>query len=590
MQDFQVRTHYCGELSLHDKGHRVVLYGWLHKMRDLGGIVFVHLRDISGISQVVFDSAVNKDLHDIGAALRHEFVVRIEGTVRARPEGNDNPLLTTGEVEVVADKVEVLNSCDTPPFSISEDGKISENLRYQYRYLDLRRPGQQEKILFRSRVLSAVRRYLDEHRFHELETPILTKSTPEGARDYLVPSRVHPEGFYALPQSPQLFKQIFMVSGFDRYYQICRCFRDEDLRADRQPEFTQLDIEMSFTPPRELFKIINGLMAYLAETVVPLMTVPEVIPEMTYQDAMDRFGSDKPDLRFEMEIRDVSDIVDSSDYGIFRNAVADGGHVKVLTVPGGGSFSRKVIDDLVERAKQIGAGGMGWARKDETKYQSPLLKFLGDSLMDKVFERAGAGVGDLVLFVADKWKISLNVLGTLRLELADKLKLIPEGKFEFLWVTDFPWLDWNEEEKRPAAMHHPFTKPHLDELEKYRDEPLKIRSQAYDLVLNGTELGGGSVRIHQPELQKQMFDYLHIPEEEAQEKFGFLIDALRFGAPPHGGIALGVDRLVMLFLGEDSIRDVIAFPKTQKATCPMTNAPGKVSDRQLREVGLTFRK
>ncbi|MBI3891722.1 MAG: aspartate--tRNA ligase [Candidatus Wallbacteria bacterium] len=590
MQNFVIRTHYCGELSRHDIGTRVIVYGWVHKMRDLGGILFSHVRDVSGICQVVFNPGVSKAVHEAASALRSEYVVKIEGSVRERPEGNDNPLLTTGDVEVVADSVEVLNSAQTPPFSISEDSKVSEHARFEFRYLDLRRPAMQEKILFRSKVISAMRRYLEDHRFHELETPILTRSTPEGARDFLVPSRMTPGHFYALPQSPQLFKQIFMVAGFDRYFQICRCFRDEDLRADRQPEFTQLDMELSFTPPKELFRIVNGLMSYLAQSVVPLMSVPESIPVMTYRDAMERFGSDKPDLRFAMELRDVTEVVEGTEYGIFRDVVAGGGRVKALAVPGAGaSFSRKEIDDVGERAKQLGAKGLGWARRDDKKYNTPLLKLLGEATLDRIYEKAGAGKDDLVLLMADKWKPAATVLGTLRLELGRKLGLIPEGLFALTWVTEFPWLEWSEEDKRPVACHHPFTKPMMEDLERFKETPLEIRAQAYDLVLNGTEIGGGSVRIHQPDLQEKMFEYLQIPKEEAREKFGFLIDAFKYGAPPHCGIALGVDRLVTLFLGESSIREVIPFPKTQRGVCLMTGAPGTVSERQLREVSLKTR-
>ena len=590
MQNFSNRTHYCGELSHHDVGSRVVLYGWIHKLRDLGGILFAHLRDVSGVCQVVFNPEAGREVHERAAALRAEFVVQVSGSVRERPEGNDNPLLTTGELEIVVDGLEILNTCLTPPFSISEDQKVSEQARFQYRFMDLRRPASQEKILFRSRVMSAMRRYLEEQRFFELETPILTRSTPEGARDFLVPSRLNQGQFYALPQSPQLFKQIYMVAGFDRYFQICRCFRDEDLRADRQPEFTQLDLETSFTPPAELFRIVNGLMAYLAESVVPALQVPAEIPRLTYRAAMDRFGTDKPDLRFGMELCDVGDLVASSGYAIFRDVLASGGCVKVLAVPRGGvELSRKELDDLVERARQLGAAGLGWVRREGGKFQSPLVKYLGEQVLAAIYERAGAGDGDLVVFQAGKWKNAVTLLGTLRLELGKRLGLIPEDTFAFTWVTDFPWLEWSEEEGRPVAMHHPFTKPVLEDLEAYKDEPLKIRAQAYDLVLNGNEIGGGSVRIHQAELQEKMFDLLQISREEAREKFGFLIDALRYGAPPHAGIALGVDRLVAIFLGENSIREVIAFPKTQRGICLMTGAPGHVAEHQLRELALKVR-
>ncbi|MBI4870131.1 MAG: aspartate--tRNA ligase [Candidatus Riflebacteria bacterium] len=589
MQSFQSRSHYCGELSLHDLGSRVILYGWIHKLRDLGGILFAHLRDVSGICQVVFSPGLGQGVHERAQQLRAEYAVKIEGQVRERPEGNDNPLLTTGELEVVVDGLEILNTCDTPPFSIAEDQKVSEQARFQFRYLDLRKPANQEKILFRSKVLSSMRRYLEEQRFFELETPILTRSTPEGARDFLVPSRLSQGHFYALPQSPQLFKQIYMVAGFDRYFQVCRCFRDEDLRADRQPEFTQLDLETSFTPPEELFRIVDGLMGHLAQTVVPLMNVPEVLPRMTYREAMERFGTDKPDLRFGMELRDVSDLVGGTEYTVFRDALGQGGRVEAMAVPGGGSFSRGELDDLVERAKQLGAMGLGWVRRDAEKFQSPLVKYLGEPALEAIFARLSAGAGDLVLFQAGAWKPAVSLLGILRLELGRRLSLVPEGTFAFTWVTEFPWLEFSEEEGRPVAMHHPFTKPFLEDLERHAQEPLRIRAQAYDLVLNGNEIGGGSVRIHQSDLQERMFALLKISREEAREKFGFLLDALRYGAPPHAGIALGVDRLLALFLGESSIREVIAFPKTQRGLCPMTGAPGLVGDDQMRELGLKFR-
>lgn len=586
MQDFQRRTHRCGDITDRDAGAHVILYGWVHKVRDLGGIIFTHVRDISGVSQVVFDPSHDTEVHEQASQLRHEYVVKITGTVRVRPEGTDNPLLTTGNVEVLADGVEILSTCPTPPFAINDDSNVGEALRLTYRFLDLRRPQNAKKLILRAKIISSIRRYLEEHGFLDIETPILTRSTPEGARDFLVPSRLAHGSIYALPQSPQLFKQILMVAGFDRYYQICRCFRDEDLRADRQLEFTQVDIETSFVPPSQLFEIIGGLFRRVSEEAAPHVKVPETIGTITWQEAMERFGSDKPDMRYGMELACVTDLVADGDYGVFRKVIEGGGFVKALAVPGGASFSRKEIDDLVDRARALGAGGLGWARRTEDRMHSPLLKFLGEPLLDRIFERAGAEGGDLVLLCAGDFGTATETLGSLRTELAAKLGWIPANTWAFVWVTEFPWLEYDREDKRYIARHHPFTMPVIEDLEKFSSDPSRIRAQAYDLVLNGNELAGGSVRIYRPDLQKRMFEYLNIDEDEARSKFGFLLDALEYGAPPHGGIAIGLDRTVMLIAGQASIREVIAFPKTQRGQCLMTKAPSEAAADQLREVGL----
>lgn len=587
MSGFERRTHRVGDLRVEDVGRQVTLYGWVHRLRDLGGLRFLQLRDVAGLLQVVFDPTENQAMVEASDRLRPEWVVKVKGLVRARPEGQGNADMVTGAVEVLAEELEVLAESETPPFVVSGEGAgVSELTRLKYRYLDLRKPENQAKLVFRARLSSQFRRYLDDAGFHELETPILTKSTPEGARDFLVPSRISPGEFYALPQSPQLFKQLFMVSGFDRYYQICRCFRDEDLRADRQPEFTQLDVETSFTPPEQLFELIEGLFRQAAETMPEIRPPEGPFLRLPYGEAMARFGTDKPDMRFAMEIRNFSEELRGSGFVVFDRVLEEEGAVQALCVPGGASFSRKQVDGWNARAIELGARGLAWCKLAEGAVKGPLLKALGEERIRRLFEGAGGGEGDLLFFVAAEPQLGQKVLGQLRLELARDLDMIDSRKQAFLWVTEFPWLEYDDSEDRFFAMHHPFTKPVLSDLEDFVDSPGRIRAQAYDLVLNGSEIGGGSVRIHDPALQKRMFGYLGIGDEEAEAKFGFLLEALRFGAPPHAGIALGMDRVVALFTGQDSIRDVIAFPKTTRGQCPLTGAPTPVDPAQLAELGV----
>ena len=594
MNGFAKRTHKCGEISRKDVGQQVLLYGWVHRVRDKGGVLFVDLRDVAGVVQVVFELSASKQALENATKLRSEYVIKIVGKVRVRPATEDgrstfNADLTTGEVEVAADQVEILNHSEPLPFSIADDGPVSDLVRLKYRYLDLRRPEQQKKLLFRSKFINHCRNYMDRFDFVEVETPILTKSTPEGARDFLVPSRLQHGNFYALPQSPQLFKQILMVAGFDRYYQVCRCFRDEDLRADRQPEFTQLDIETSFTSPDDFFEIMEGLFQEAAPKFG--FTVPKPFPRLTYAEAMGRYGSDKPDTRFGLELVDLSDLAKGCGFKVFDAALESGGQVKTLVVPGGGEFARSEIDNIVEHSKDFGAKGLAWAKVGEgLAVTSTIAKFIPTETFSKFVERSAAKPGDLMLFVADRAKVVASTLGGLRLELGKRLKLIDDTKWNFLWVTDFPWLEWDEEEKRFNAMHHPFTKPNLEDMEKHKADPGKIRAQAYDMVLNGSEIGGGSVRIHSPQLQEKMFDFLNINKDEARSKFGFLLDALAFGAPPHAGMALGIDRITAILQHEPSLREVIAFPKTQRGQCLMTEAPSAVAEKQLNELKIKLKE
>jgi len=580
------RTHHCNQLGTEDIGKEVVLMGWVLRRRDHGGVIFIDLRDREGITQVVFNPAVNPEVHAKAHALRSEWVLAVHGRVEARPEGMANPNLATGEIEVLVDELRILNTSKTPPFPLDEDIEVSENLRLKYRYLDLRRPAMAANLILRHRVCQAIRSYLNDNGFLEIETPVLTRSTPEGARDYLVPSRVNAGRFYALPQSPQLFKQLLMIAGMDRYYQIVKCFRDEDLRADRQPEFTQIDMELSFVDEEDVMAINEGLIVHLFKEVLGVeLATP--FPRMTYDEAIARYGTDRPDTRFGLELVDLTDIVKGCEFKVFRAAVDGGGVVKCINAKGCADFSRKDLDDLTAFVAQFGARGMAWVKiKEDGSWQSPIAKFFRDEELAGMAAAAGAEPGDLLLFGADQAGIVHQSLAELRLELGRRLGLLDKERLDFLWVTDFPLLEYDADEKRWVAVHHPFTAPRDEDLDYLESDPGRVRSRAYDLVLNGNEIGGGSIRIHRTDLQHRIFAALGISEEEAAEKFSFLLQALEYGAPPHGGLAFGLDRLLMLMAGRDSIRDVIAFPKTQKATCPLTEAPSTVSRRQLTELHL----
>ena len=576
---------YAGTLRKEHVGQRVVLAGWVQKQRDFGDLVFVDLRDRTGVCQVVADQKLTSDPGVIAAAkeLRSEFVVRIEGEVVNRLEERRNPKLPTGDVEVVASTIEILNRADTPPFMIEDQTDAAEELRLQYRYLDLRRTPLTRNLMLRHNVVFAVRDYMNRHGFLEIETPILTKSTPEGARDYLVPSRVHRGTFYALPQSPQIFKQLLMVSGLERYFQIARCFRDEDLRRDRQPEFTQVDVEASFIDEEDIYSLIEGLFA----EIFPLagITVNTPFPRMSWQEAMDRFGIDRPDTRFGMELVDITTAAQAIAFEPFRAAAT----VRAIVVPGGASLSRKRIDELTEEAKKLGASGLVWMKFDAQKGSS-IRKFLDDAAFDALRAAVGANDNDLALIVAGKHTTAWDVLGQLRLRLAKEQGMIPSDRWDFLWVTDFPLFEWDEESQRYFARHHPFTSPALADIDKLESDPGSTMARAYDVVLNGLELGGGSIRINRPEVQSRMFRALGITDAEATDRFGFLLEAFRYGAPPHGGIALGVDRMVMLMAGAESLRDVIAFPKTARAQDLMSDAPSGVDTKQLDELGIAIKR
>lgn len=582
------RTHQCTELSTENIGETVVVMGWVQKRRDLGGMIFIDLRDRSGILQVVFNPELDQESFRKAESLKSEYVIAVKGEVRRRPEGNVNEDMKTGEIELIGRELEILNTAKTTPFVISDDAHAFDDLRLKYRYLDLRRPRMRDIMGLRHRVVKTVRDYLDEKGFWEIETPILTKSTPEGARDYLVPSRVNPGRFYALPQSPQIFKQLLMVAGIEKYFQIARCFRDEDLRANRQPEFTQIDIEMSFITRDDIFELSEGMMRKVFQIIN--IELPEQIPVMTYEEAIRRFGTDKPDLRFDMELKDISDIVRNSSFKVFSNAVKNGGQVKGINFKGGADVPRRTIDSYEEFVKEYRAKGLAWIALKEGEIKSPIVKFLGDEEVKAIKDIMEAEKGDLLLFVADDKKVVADALGQLRNRIAREEGFIDESLHKFLWVVDFPMFEYDEEEKRYVSVHHPFTAPLEEDIELISSEPLKVRSQAYDLVYNGEELGGGSIRISNRELQEKVFRALNIDREEAEDKFGFLLEAFEYGVPPHGGIAFGLDRLIMLMSGASSMRDVIAFPKTQKATSLMTDAPAPVTEEQLKELGISIKK
>ncbi|AEM78603.1 aspartate--tRNA ligase [Thermoanaerobacter wiegelii] len=577
------RTHMCGELTVEDVDKSVVVMGWVQRRRDHGGLVFIDLRDRTGIVQVVFSNEVSSEAFEKVQSVRSEYVLAIEGKVVKRAPENVNPKISTGEIEIYANTLKILSKSETPPFPIEDRSNVSEAIRLKYRYLDLRRPSMQQNLMTRFKITKVVRDFLNRNGFIEIETPLLIKSTPEGARDYLVPSRIYPGKFYALPQSPQIFKQLLMISGFDKYYQIAKCLRDEDLRADRQPEFTQIDIEMSFVEVEDVLKINEKMIAEIFKETLGI-DVPIPFKRLSYQESMERFGTDKPDLRFGMELKDLSDIVAQSEFNVFKNALKNSGSVRGINVKGAASMPRRQLDELVEFAKTYGAKGLLWIQVFEKEVKSPATKFLSEEEMKKILERLEAEAGDLLLIVADKDGIVFDTLAHLRLELGKRFNLIDENKYEFVWIVDFPLLEYDEGEKRYVAKHHPFTAPKDEDIELLEKEPLKVRAKAYDIVLNGTEIGGGSIRIHDTELQKRMFKVLGFSEEKAWERFGFLMEAFKYGAPPHGGIAYGLDRLAMIITGSDTIRDVIAFPKTQNAVCLMTDAPSEVSEEQLKEL------
>ncbi len=580
----QKRSHHCGVLGKDMAGQHVILCGWVSKRRDHGGLIFIDLRDRSGIVQIVVDPDTAGCSFKTAEDIRNEYVIKVSGTVRMRDEATVNANIATGMIEVMAEEIEVLNSAKTPPFYIQDNIDTDENLRLKYRYLDLRRPEMQRNLILRHKVTKLMRDYLDSRDFLEIETPMLTKSTPEGARDYLVPSRVNPGKFYALPQSPQIFKQLLMVAGMERYFQIARCFRDEDLRADRQPEFTQLDMEMSFMEVDEILELMEGLIAYIFEGALgKKIQVP--FQRLTWDEAMDRYGSDKPDLRFGMELINMVEAVKDSDFKVFNTIIENGGIVKAINVKGYAAIPRRELDGLVDFVGIYGAKGLAWMQiQEDGSVKSPIAKFFSEAHLANILKTAAAEPGDLLLFVADKPAVVAQALGALRIEMAKRRNLIDHDALAFTWVVNFPMFEYDEEEKRYVAMHHPFTAPRDEDLPLLQTDPGKVYAKAYDMVLNGTEIGGGSIRIHRRDVQKQVFSAIGLTDEQAAEKFGFMMNAFEYGAPPHGGLAFGLDRLIMIMAQRDSIRDVIAFPKTQSAACLMTQAPNDVDEKQLREL------
>lgn len=580
------RTHHCGELRATNEGQEVVLCGWVSHRRDHGGLIFIDLRDRSGLVQLVFaEDKIGADQFPKAESLRSEFVVAVRGKVSLRDKETINPNMETGEIEIYAEELRILNKALTPPFYIQDGIDVDENVRLKYRYLDLRRPEMQKNIMLRHRVTKLMRDYFDEHGFLEIETPMLTKSTPEGARDYLVPSRVNPGKFYALPQSPQIFKQLLMVAGYEKYFQIVRCFRDEDLRADRQPEFTQLDIEMSFVDQDYILNLMEGLVSGLFEkTIGEKVQTPFL--RMTWDEAMERYGSDKPDIRFGMELMDISEYVKGSDFKVFKSVLDNGGQVKVIKVDGYANIPRRELDGLVEYAQRYGAKGLAWIQYTETEIKSPFKKFYSEETFQKIKEATNAQTGDLLLVVADKPLVVAQALGELRLEMGRRRGLINENEYKFLWVVDFPMFEYDEENKRWKAMHHPFTAPRDEDVQYLTTDPGRVKAKAYDMVLNGVEVGGGSLRIYNSDTQEKVFEAIGLTPEQAHEKFGFMLDAFKYGTPPHGGLAFGLDRMVMLMAKRNSIRDVIPFPKTQSAGCLMTQAPSEVDAKQLRELSI----
>lgn len=579
------RTHHCGELRAQNEGQEVVVCGWVSHRRDHGGLIFIDLRDRSGLVQLVFaEDKIGADQFPKAESLRSEFVVAVRGKVCLRDKETINPNMETGEIEIYAEELRILNKAMTPPFYIQDGIDVDENVRLKYRYLDLRRPEMQKNIMLRHRVAKLMRDYMDKHGFLEIETPMLTKSTPEGARDYLVPSRVNPGKFYALPQSPQIFKQLLMVAGYEKYFQIVRCFRDEDLRADRQPEFTQLDIEMSFVDQEYILTLMEGLMQTIFETIGEKVQAPFL--RMSWDEAMARYGSDKPDIRFGMELMDISEYVKGSDFKVFKSVLDNGGQVKAIKVDGYANIPRRELDGLVEYAQRYGAKGLAWIQYTDKEIKSPFKKFYSEETFQKIKEAINAQTGDLLLVVADKPLVVAQALGELRLEMGRRRGLINENEYKFLWVVDFPMFEYDEENKRWKAMHHPFTAPRDEDVQYLLSDPGRVKAKAYDMVLNGVEVGGGSLRIYNSDTQEKVFEAIGLTPEEAHEKFGFMLDAFKYGTPPHGGLAFGLDRLIMLMAKRSSIRDVIPFPKTQSASCLMTQAPSEVDAKQLRELSI----